>query len=784
MLIKRHLRISKMVDMMKKRLCYFVVVVQILFLLVTICSYFRTKSYDETITADKMNISDFGVYNTQDNTIENKNYEADSESTMILNAYAEGIKSGIYDITIIYKTNSDGNTLTVSDGTTDNNDILSDTLYLDNNALGESEFSCNTMRIWVNDYVGRMRLDVNNLCNGDIAIKSIRVCRSGATLRVRIMNIFIVFAVFDLLCLFLFHYCSLFGKEKKKVFVSLFLIVFIASIPVFSNRLINGDDFLFHVPRIQGIIEGILSGQFPVKLQPNWWNGLGYNVSYFYGDLFLYFPALLYLFGYPFQVSYQIFIVFINLITCISMYLSVKKMFKSTDIAIVGSALYTLSTYRLLDIYHRFAVGEYVAMTFLPIVVYGFWIVFSNYSSDNEKKVSPLIIAFSLSCVIQSHVLSCEMIAICIFFVCIICIKRVFTKDTFKKLLSALFLTFMLNLWFLVPFICSVLSQKGFIYSSDEAEYFQTAFQGMGAELYEIMEIFPNGQISGISPAIGLPLIITLVIYIYQRVISDKTVKKEFVLFGDIMSLGAIIAIVLSLKYIPYSFFIKRIPFIATILGTLQFPWRFMTVATVFLSFTACVVLTNSSDEGRVLSRRFIGTILLSCAVVISINYVNSFLTEEETIKVYDAGTVRTLDGEFAIGKDYVNGDVDIAALSHEIIANSDKVKIDNQERKLNLISFNAKSSSEYNETIYVPLLYFDGYEAISSNNDSIELNKSENGAVEISIPAWYSGTITVKYKEKIIYRIMEIISLLSWIYAIFILLMVNYYRNRKIKSH
>ena len=87
---------------------------------------------------------------------------------------------------------------------------------------------------------------------------------------------------------------------------ALVLIVLFCSIPLTVDYLfLNAHDQYFHLMRIEGIRAGLESGMFPVRVQPGWLSGHGYAASVFYGDLFLYFPALLRYFGVSVQVAYK-----------------------------------------------------------------------------------------------------------------------------------------------------------------------------------------------------------------------------------------------------------------------------------------------------------------------------------------------------------------------------------------------------------------------------------------------------------------------------------------------
>ena len=81
--------------------------------------------------------------------------------------------------------------------------------------------------------------------------------------------------------------------KNRKYIVCYLVILLIASIPLLNNYLIRGHDIYFHLMRIEGLAQGMKTGDFPVRIQPAWYGGYGYAVSVFYSDLFLYPVALL-----------------------------------------------------------------------------------------------------------------------------------------------------------------------------------------------------------------------------------------------------------------------------------------------------------------------------------------------------------------------------------------------------------------------------------------------------------------------------------------------------------
>lgn len=100
-----------------------------------------------------------------------------------------------------------------------------------------------------------------------------------------------------------------------------------------------GHDLHFHLYRIQGIADALAKGDFPVRMQYTQLYGYGYPVSICYGDLFLYFPALLVLLGVPVLCAYTIFALVVNVATAVITYRCLRRIFSVRSIAVAGCAL-------------------------------------------------------------------------------------------------------------------------------------------------------------------------------------------------------------------------------------------------------------------------------------------------------------------------------------------------------------------------------------------------------------------------------------------------------------
>ena len=246
-------------------------------------------------------------------------------------------------------------------------------------------------------------------------------------------------------------------KEQMKRIISRDMIIMIgiallASMPVFIVGIHNGHDFQFHLMRIEGLAAGIRQGQFPVRLESIWNDQYGY-ATLFYGDLLLYIPALLRLSGATIIDAYDAYILLVNLMTAVASYLCFKAMVKNKDIALLMTAAYVTSAYRLMDIYVRAAVGEYSAMIFLPMIAYAMYRLYHKEESSKLDYKGILLLILGMTGVLQTHILTTEMVVLVLAIYVILNFKITRGIKTLASLALAVVGTLLLNLWFIIPWL-------------------------------------------------------------------------------------------------------------------------------------------------------------------------------------------------------------------------------------------------------------------------------------------------------------------------------------------
>ncbi|MDE7224227.1 MAG: hypothetical protein K2O34_10655, partial [Acetatifactor sp.] len=71
--------------------------------------------------------------------------------------------------------------------------------------------------------------------------------------------------------------------SQKNIFLGLLAVTVLSSIPLMTDYIVSSGDIGYHLLRIEGLKDGIVSGQFPVRIAPDWQQGNGYADAVFYG---------------------------------------------------------------------------------------------------------------------------------------------------------------------------------------------------------------------------------------------------------------------------------------------------------------------------------------------------------------------------------------------------------------------------------------------------------------------------------------------------------------------
>lgn len=537
--------------------------------------------------------------------------------------------------------------------------------------------------------------------------------------------------------------------DKTKIIGIILILTFLISIPYLNFEPITTHDISYHTNRIIAISEELEAGHFPVLIHSNLLDGFGYANSLFYPELFLYIPAILTVLGLNFLTSYKIFIIAITFFTLLFTYYSANHIFKKTNYAWTITILYGTSFYRLADIYARGAIGEVLAMVFLPIIICGLYeIIFG----ENKKC---WIICFGIFGLINSHVLTFTMSIILILAICLLNVVNIF-KD--KKRLITLIIAGCISILLIFSFAFPYLEQSNSDkFSVDEKTYSPAFLQSYAVSLKELI----NNKFNETDFYKGIGTIL-LVLPVFIITCKDRNNETKYM--KQLFALGMIFLIA-STSLFPW----EKICTKFGVLTTLQFPYRLNIISTLLFSFVGgyalCKIIGNKLELNKLI---YILLILFTLNILSSININFGNYTEETIVTSAPVG-----NGEY---KPYALIQEDTKVHN---IADKEKIEFTRTSSKIQFEYMNKDDEM----IIHIPLTYYKGYIAYieDANGNKTMLKLEENPYTKniiVKNDKILNGKITVEYKMTTIQKIGYTITYITLI-ALTVYIFID-----KIKNH
>lgn len=692
------------------------------------------------------------------------------------------LRFGMYKVVFHYQSGDNGNTYILTSDNMDFRELLGN--YNKNLPPDKKIYTTN---LWLSRNMLNFAVQFNFGGEGYFFISRVEILENRNWVIGAGGLLLLVFLCMDLLIVFRSRIKVKTGeKEWKNRVLAFSIIIIFTSLPLFNYYLFEfyGHDLGFHLMRIEGIKEGIQSGQFPVKIQPKWWNGYGYAVSIFYGDILLYFPAFLRILGLGVQTAYKCFVLFINILSAGIAYYSFKRLFHDERIGLLGCMLYNTSIYRLVCIYVRAAVGEYCAMMFLPLIITAVYEILWQEERKENLRSSWLMGVAGFSGLILTHVISTEITVVAVAVFCLVYWKRTFRKSALLQFVKMGAGILVCTLWFVVPFIDMFRGQYWFN-SADASGPIQTH----GVFLGQLINLFPYAQGDALSHtaiegvglgdelcySIGGGLLAGVLLFIWYCTNYGQK-KSRKIIFGKMLLITSIVLMIMSTIYFPWNDLEQLSGILSFMIRHIEFPWRLLGLIMLFLTtlalLTVKVFFETGGDKGKLACM-----IILFFAVMSSGYFVGRLTNDKQTIYVQNSDDISTY---VPIGREYLPEKVSKdATFSTEQPVCSEGMLLESVERSYLRFEINCSNQTEDEGYIDLPLLYYKGYEVEASGTEGeIKVGESDSGFLRITLPGGFSGKIMIDYFEQWYWRIAEIMSLVGFV--IFGMYMI--YRRRQMK--
>ena len=496
-----------------------------------------------------------------------------------------------------------------------------------------------------------------------------------------------------------------------------------------------------HIFRLQQFSQCIQDGQVPCRHIADGGFGYGYPLFNFYSPLFY---GLSYLFsrlGFSLINSIKISVMLINLIGIIGIYLLSKKLFKNKYTVFLATALFAFFPYRATDIYVRGAFAEIMAISLIPITAY-----FHHNYSNKATKTNLIFATISSACLFLSHnLIALLSLPIIVFFI-------LWPKFKFKlKKFLPLILGLLSSSFFIIP---ALLEKKFTTINTMTQGYFD-----FRAHFTTLKQLFLDrswaygaslwGPVDDMSFQVGLPhwplAIVSVLLYIKSRI----KIKSKTILIGGLTFLSLTS---LFMTHSRSTFIWLTIPF----LKFFQFPWRFLSIATISIPLLAATAINNLKP----LLQKIMAPLLIIITIFLNINYFKEDiyfpnltdkdkLTAPEILRQSGAGLKdywpnfgQQFPKSFAPDKPLTN-QTDTQVISYQKTSNKVTTTI-------NII--------QTSDTITLPLAYFPGWHLKIDNTPSKIIIDPNLGLIQTPslnqgqhiIEAQLRSTITQKFSNLI----------------------------------
>ena len=623
-----------------------------------------------------------------------------------------------------------------------------------------------TTRLWVG-YGAKMRDLTATLTYGEgqLYLYGITLTEQPIYRAARLVGFVLLAALLDLALLLLFARGDESAPARRRRYaVPLVLagIALLASLPLFSNYLYFGHDLDYHLQRITAMAAELSYGQFPVRLTTDSLNGYGYANPLCYCELFLTLPALLYNAWLPLRTCYQVYIFAVTLATAAIAYYSFGTITASRKLGLLGAGLYTLSCYRMVCIYVRAAVGEYTAIAFLPLILAG---LYNIYTTEKPRFAQWAPMAFGMAALVQCHLLSCELIALLLVVFCLLRLRETLRPARLLAWLKAALLALALSAWYFFPFLISTREINLMVNGPLIGK-----IQGQGTYLVQLFSPFgcgyggtADGTSNDMTLTLGLPLAAGFMLVIYcllrrERWQQQETLRRMQTAFGF-----AMLTLVLSLRVFPWDGVQNWLGRAAgKMAGMFQYPWRFLSLATVLLCL-AVLLAVQLLQEKNVRLAKGAAAALAACALL-TVGVVQTQITTGMSEQAYNVFLNRQPNATTGVGEYLIDGTSGYETIWAQPKPGSEELQLLSYEKRGGKAYLTVENDGDAAD-ISVPIFnYGHYYAADEATGDAYALGTGENARITLNIPAGYTGTIVIAYHAPVYWRVFELVSLLALI--------------------
>lgn len=520
----------------------------------------------------------------------------------------------------------------------------------------------------------------------------------------------------------------------------------------FLDRTMVGDDYAFHINRLQSASKGWANGQILPQVDPDALNGFGYAYNLFYGPLLSYLAAGLQALIVNWAIVINIVLVICMLVSGIWMCYAVQRISQNRVLAALVGIIYMAAPYHLTDLYSRMALGEVAALAVAPVLILGL------YQLTAHEKHAARSLAIGAALLILTHSLSALLFALMAAVYVILNIRTIFNVESIWRMVLAVVVALLLTAFFWLPLVEARMTG---IYGVFDDGYAETYFGANGQSLNDHRvgpeKLLVTDSYGGACDlAVGIIALVGVIGFLLVRSrIEDKT-EQRFVTSLYIIALLAVAGMSSLINWHMMPMLLKQI----------QFPWRLMGVFTLAMSvvsgYTIFALMKGlAEDKQRIL--------VVIVGVVALYPVIGVFMPKEERhLAVGDSSWTEIGSASLGWQAEYAPKQLlcspdDPEEVKQGFACSLGKIGKVIDERGVKIVRLKGQARVMQAEkeglkmkfavqggasdtVLELPLIYYPGY-AAKLDDEVLEVGHSERlGLVTVAIPEGMKGEVEVYY--------------------------------------
>lgn len=570
--------------------------------------------------------------------------------------------------------------------------------------------------------------------------------------------------------------------KKILILLSLSIALYVSSRALFYPQFFRVHDYV-HVARLVEMQRALQDGHFPVRWSKNFGYGYGMPLFSFYAPLPSYLGIIFIWLGFTHITAVRLLFFLVSLTTLIGSYFLCKTLWSSRIAGVIGAVMITLAPYRAVNLYVRGALSEAWGIAFIPLILLGI------VNIAKQKKNGVFLLSVSLAGMLLSHnLVSIMFLPLSISFAVVFSGTTFFLKNksrkSYFKLLWKFMQAYLLGIGVSAFYIFPAFLEKNFtkVESAVTGGYFDYRLHF----LY-IRQFFSTdwgyggsewGPTDSISFSLGVPQLIFLLLTIAGVVaFVAKLFQNQKPSFLSYSHLKAVIfhsqrkknimliylaSILISMSLLILSLFMsltksqwvwESLP----VLSFIQFPWRWLSIAIVFLGISISAVVVFVPKVTRIM---LVCLAVILCSVTAWSQFMpESFLENADDFYYTDEKRIQNQMSDILF--DYQPKQMDQPLAPPEQLLSevegasfTSVTKVDRVHQKAIALEVKTPGYAD------ISIAAFPGWQAYL-NGEKIDWIKSQRGTMMIPV-TMETKLISLNYEGTFVQKLSNLISLFA----------------------